>query len=516
MQTEKLPWYSTLNLKLAIDLTGWLAFTFTHLFALSTISGFHYDEAWAANTAADLTTPWKIFTLQAMSPYTALWGHALANLFFKLFSPSVLIFRLSGVALCFAGAFLLSRALILIGKREAARILPWILALFTPLVINHRFCIDLTTLHVFCLGLLFYGAALFHTQPQKRILPTLLILSSILIGITGHVLFIAPVLGLLFIFAFTQTQLTLIQRLVIASVSIGLLPYLIRILIQVPEKDKAGALLFLDGLILVWILFFKGRSDLPLKIKKQILTGVSFLCLPGFFFLFFFSEGHWSVLFTQGWIAHPSFFVLTVPSTVLLFCMLGFSRFKSQTPLDQKLNLGFLMTLFILEVILLKPAPRYFEIAFLMLTVFLALEWERPRSKFYPPVLIFFLMSQLIQLSGNYFETGLDHQSVDRPFHFLFLRDRSTDSVSKQELVDVLGEQGCSFADVQSHNSRLMEVLRFYQRDDWTFSPERSCTEIAPVKVELLSQLPVSELGDPHWIKIENFAIQFTPKELSQ
>ena len=80
--------------KLLLFLCGGL-FTWLHLYKIAYIPGLHFDEAWAMNFSRQIAFEPGIWPLTAMSPYTAPWAHYFAAIFMKVFSPSVLVFRLS-------------------------------------------------------------------------------------------------------------------------------------------------------------------------------------------------------------------------------------------------------------------------------------------------------------------------------------------------------------------------------------------------------------------------------------
>ena len=489
---------------------GLCVFLFTHTLYLNQVPGLHFDEAWSANYAAQIATAGFPWNLEAMSPYTAPWVHWITAFFFKVFSINLFTFRAVGVLFSLLGAVLLSGALKLSSHPRAAAALPWILAVFVPSVTNHRFFIEITTFHVFCFGLLCFGLAL-SSVPEKDIGPknktlsaqslflvlfapkgltgslsakqgfrtasSFLILVSIFFGVTSHILFLAPTLALLLLIVFTQKELNSQQRTLITLLSLLFLPYFIRIALTLPEKDKAIALLVMNGLFLVWVSFFKGRIPFSDLWKHRILRVIKILTIPSLGYLLFFSQGDWSVLFTQGWIKYSFLRPFSIFLTLAISAKLILNSFRTQTDFESKLTLWFTLTLFILELIILKPTTRYYETGFLFLAVLLTIDLTR-KSKF-PSLLLFlaFLVLNSLQLSLNYLSVGRAGLGRNQVFGTFFLKDRSTDHLSKWELIQYLIDQGCGLEDIQSENSRLMESLKFLSIGDWKLtSPKRPCT----------------------------------------
>jgi hypothetical protein len=276
---------------------GFFAYFLTHSLFLSQVPGLHYDEAWAANFSALLASGKLGFPLEAMSPYTVPWSHWISAFFFKVFHPSLFWDRFSGVLLSAGGVFLICLSLIREKKLRAASLFVWISAFSLALILNHRFCIEITTFQVFCFGLLTYGLV------SKR---GWIIVTSILLGITSHILFLAPALATwLTLRLHTQTY-TRSQRFWTMTTCLCLLPFLLRVYWKIPEKEKSIALLMLNGVLILDALLPVLGNKMIQTLKQPFLGIAAVLSLPCFAFLLFFAEGHWSVRVNHGWIAHPA------------------------------------------------------------------------------------------------------------------------------------------------------------------------------------------------------------------
>jgi hypothetical protein len=242
-----------------ILVSGFAALAFTHLFALTPVAGWHLDEAWAGNFAHRIAFEKGFWPFQAMSPYTAAWSHYLAAIAFRLFGTSVLVYRATGILEVLIGIGLLTAALAAYGEKRAAAFLPWIIAFFPTLVMNHRWVIEMNTFFALCVGLIAYGMS------KKK---DSLIYAGALWGITSHILFLAPCLALLY-WCWSNGRLSRQQKAGIAILSAVLAIFFLRIFLKTVSDDhkKAIVLIFLS-VFTVFGVFIPFPSE---KFKKYFL-----------------------------------------------------------------------------------------------------------------------------------------------------------------------------------------------------------------------------------------------------
>jgi hypothetical protein len=456
------------------SLLGFLAMAVTGLVAAGRMPGIHFDEAWAANFAYRIATEKGFWPLDAMSPYTSPWAHYWIAGFFKLFGANFFVYRAAGLSMCMVGAALACLSLVRVGEKKAAALLPWILAFFVPFVMNSRLSVEITTFHIFCLGLLMFGA-----QIRSGVLSIFVVFLAVVLGITSHILFAAPVLGCLAVWFLRSGRWQREARLLVFLAAVGLLPFFWHVYRSIPEKDKALAILSADIAVVVGVLIFERTPRAILRIRDNLWWLIGILSLPFWFYLLVFSEGDWSVLFAEGRIASPWVLFLSVPFTLGAAVYLARAYRRKRWGLSQQRFWNWVIfTVLCLGVLAVKPAPRYFEMGFFLLAIGTAvLLGQLPKAK-----IVRFLVP-FITVSGA----------------ILFFKDDSSDSLPKQDLARYLGSRGCSFAQVTTGDPRLAQALQFLSYGDWPVMAGAQCPS-AHVSVARLAD------GDPQpGVRGENF-----------
>ncbi len=453
-------------------LLGSAALLFTHLYQLTWLPGFHFDEAWAANYAYRIATEKNFWPMNAMSAYTAPWAHYGAALFFHVFGTSLFIFRASQIFFVFAGIFLSSLALRKKGERVAAALLPLFLAFFPALVMNHRFAIEMNGFHVFCFGLLIYGVAYDRA---------LAVIAGALLGVTAHVLFLAQLLALLVVVLLFSSPKEIGKkwRYSIVAIALLLLPFFYSMSQQLPSPGKAYALMIAALLVST---FFSFELSLPtwiLQKKKIFFALLALAALPFLANLLFFSEGAWQVLLTHGIIANPNQQMLYVLPLVVLLKLWRTSIRLSPAPW----LVFFLASTFLAGLMMLKPTPRYFELPLFSFAILVVVGLSRLPLKISFPMLCLFCGMGFTSLAVNY---GLVHEvqgSGEREFRVLFYKDSSRDFLNKQKLTQYLGLKGCDLSAIVSGDGRVLEALHFLAHGDW-LTEKKTCD--GPWRVERL------------------------------
>lgn len=425
-----------------------------HLLALGQVPGLHYDEAWALNFSYRLSQ--GEWTLSAMSPYTAPWAHYWAAIWMKLFGPSLYVFRLSQAMLAFMGIGLLGVALQLSGRKAAARLLPLTVALLPGLVMNHRFAIELTGFHVLCLGV--FAFALVKRWPLMAVF-------AWIAGTTGHVLFYGVGIAALAAAIWEQKDLRWRERGAVVLGCALLALFFLRVALQVPEKGKAWALVASAILISVMVLLKAERWKIWNKPHWESVAVLLALVFLGN--TLFFLDGFWSLSITtgkEGWKGGRLVnLIVFLPAALWL-------AHRGSREMPRWLRRAFLLGVICLGLMMLKPAPRYYELALLLTAVFVAQGLASLPFLGRMAMVVLFILHSTV-LFSEYFTVS----PRERDLRFLFFKDSSRDFLSKQELVSVLGGSGCRLSDINGADSRVQEALVALSRADWPVSSGATC-----------------------------------------
>ena len=441
--------------KIAGIVGGILFLLTTHLYRQVEIPGIHFDEAWAMNYSWRIAFEQGFWPLKAMSPYTAPWAHYCAALFLRIFGPSLEVFRLSQSFLSLLGMTLLAFAL----PRKVRPALSWGILLMPGILLNHRFAIELTGFHTLC-----FGALAWSLSRQRYALAFL----ALFLGTTSHILFYAVALALLATISGEKNGLEPRPRWFFSLYFGSIAVFFLQVLLQIPEKGKAGALLASALLSLLFLALKAERLSLWKAPRLWILLQI--LSVPFLFNSVFFAQGFWgAALFTGYDPPNLPFATLffTIGLLALLFAL--YRGVKASPVFLQRFTV--LLTLF-LGLMMLKPAPRYFELSMLCFAAILAWDlhewiflWEWPlsarlhRLTFFAGLLainIGFTLALVLQLSP-----------VEKELRFLFFKDSSRDFLDKQKLAGFLGSSGCGPSDIGTGDSRIAEELKALSYRNW-------------------------------------------------
>ncbi|RZA06401.1 MAG: hypothetical protein EOP11_10475 [Proteobacteria bacterium] len=417
-----------------------LALTFgLHLVGLSAVPGLHFDEAWAMNFAWSLRD--QPITVHAMSPYTAPWAHYWALLWMKVFGPSLFAFRASQLFLSLVGFCFLADGLRRINQPRAGAGLFVVVALLPGLVINGRFGIELNGLHPFCLGLMAW--ALITRRPWLSAV-------AFFVATTGHILFYAVGLGLLGAAIWEGYAFSRRERAAAITALLALAFFFTQVLRLVPEKGKAAAL-FASALVLTGLLLARAERW---RLWRWIWwdTLALFLSVPFWFNAFFFAEGSWGLAISTGKEAWKGWGALGLG--LFLPFAVWFS-FQGARELPRLARRSLTLIVIGLGLMMLKPAPRYFEVAITLIAVFLAIGIAKRRLPI-RALLTAGLLLHALPIYADYFSL----LPREKEFRFLAFKDSSRDFLSKQSLAYVLGGLGCGVADMSLSDSRVAESLR--------------------------------------------------------
>lgn len=461
---------------------GCLGFFFlglVHLLAIKDLPGLHFDEAWIGRYAQELVADPSLTKQQ--SAYAVPWvARGLAWVYASTGIQGILGLRLLQLLFVFSGVAAICLALWRLKAYRLVAFLPWVMLALPGLTINHRFAIELTGLHVFCLGLVVMGLVSIWLD-ERPARGRAYLLFGALLGISAHILFLAPLLAAFLIFWREQKEpWRVADRRVVQALCLALLPFFLVIFLGVPEKTKAlGLIVILLGVLLI--------VAKPLALRDKIWSvwskvpepartyGPYVFVIPFLFNALVFSDGHWGSMLSHGHIVFSGFGGVTV--VLLLAVVIKAARSAPLSATERSVRDWMALTIFFLGVMMLKPAPRYFEIALLQLAVIGA--WGLARLEL-PKALVGAMAAGTLGmtvLTLNYFSPAIQGTSVERETHWLWFRDSSRDFLSKQGLVHWLASHGCGRELVESPgDTRVDLALDFLSVADWRPSAERNCS----------------------------------------
>ncbi|MGZ3694509.1 MAG: hypothetical protein ACXVBE_02720 [Bdellovibrionota bacterium] len=426
---------------------GVIACLYFHLRSAAAIPGLHFDEAWAMNYSWHIAFEKGFWPWQAMSPYTAPWAHYWAALWFRFFGASLAVFRGSQIALSLAAVFVLGRELFRLGFGRASAFFPLLVVLVPGLLLNHRFAIELNGFHPLLFALVFCALARGRVGWAS---------AFCVIGSTAHILFYGVGLALIAAAVWEKKEFSFRERKALGASALALAVFFCRVLVEVPEKGKAAALL-LSALVLVgisvWPRWVRLFDFIPRWKYLPPVLGAVF-----FFNLVFFAEGEWSAAIYTGF----AYWKSDLGLLFLFPALFGWLAWVELERLPALLRHWFWFGLFFVGVMMLKPAPRYFEIPLLALAALLAFAIARRSAR-----QAWIGTAALSLHAGLIYFTVLPVVPFEAQLQLLFFKDSSRDFLSKQKLVQFLGGAGCGLSDIKSVDSRVREALQALSYGDW-------------------------------------------------
>lgn len=425
--------------ELGVALAGFAAVLFLQFFRLGQVPGLHFDEAWAYRHAARLAT--GAFTLEAMSPYTMPWAHYWGALWLQVFGTELWVFRASQAFLSVAGLGFCAVGLASRLGGRAGALFPWAVLFLPGLLFNHRFFVELNGWHVLCFGLGFWALARGRAW---------LVAFAWVAGTTSHLLFYPWGAALLGAAWLSGRSLSAKERWAAGVAALVLSVFFLRVYAGVPEKGKALALL-LSGVGLGFHALYLSRFPRRWP-ERWLLVGLGFVALPFLVNLLFFAEGSWNYAIQTGaplW--RHTFYLLFL--AVPLLAWLAW-RGWGELAVAAAARFAFLLGVIGLGLLMLKPAPRYFETALLVLAMLMALGLGKMRARMRLLVMGALALHALLLYPSYFVEAPVETELRLGPF-----KDSSRDFLSKQTLARVLGARACALSDINSVDSRVGEAL---------------------------------------------------------
>jgi hypothetical protein len=450
---------------------AWVLLIFIHCTHLDHFPGFHFDEAWVANLSHRIANESGFWPFQAQSPYANSISYYGVAWVYKVFGTSVWSFRLTGVIYSLLGLALFQMALSR-KYRPQALYFPWIILASMGLWLNPRFSIELNTFHVFCFGLIAWGLTL--KAEVKRLT---LFAVGIVAGTISHLLFLAPALALLGTRMSESTPLSRLEKLFVAGLSGCFIPYAFYLSWVVPERDKVFLMLGGAFAVLIWSLFF---SHFRFGLLSRFQKIFEFLSLPLLAICLFFLEGHWSLSI------YTSELQLGFAMGIrILLIGLVYFKFKAHTP--EHLNRFSCFLLLATATLMLKPAPRYFELAMLTFCVVLCFSFIRVSR-------VWLFLAVFSSLWGFWF-SGISKFSLknyrEREIRFGPLKDHSKDFWPLGLYFSKSIERRCELREAFSGDHRLATVLEFMK---WERLDSTKCLENSSAKKLQVERTPEGKL----------------------
>jgi hypothetical protein len=422
---------------------GWALLLFAHFYRLGEFPGLHFDEAWAFNFSWRIAAEPGFWPLHAMSPYTSPWAHYWAAAWLHVLGPSVFVFRFSQVSLAVLGLVALCFAL----PKHARAWFPWCCVLLTGMVLNHRFAVELNGLHVLC-----FGALLLAIRERWYGLGCVFAL----VGTTGHILFYAVPLALLGAAALEARPLPRRARAWGSAFFVLSALFFARVLVEIPEKGKGAALLASALAACAFLALRLESLSLWRRAGWKALLG--FGAMVFFANASYFALGSWTAAIYSGARLFPAW---ELARWLAVLALALFSLFRAAAP---RRNL-FLLLLLFSGLMMLKPAPRYFELSLLALAAIVSVcahELKAAGVTSFVADLLLNAATVALAFGGDVADTDL---------RFLFYKDSSRDFLDKQALAGFLGGSGCAPDAIQTGDPRLKEELRALALGDWPTAP---------------------------------------------
>ncbi len=482
----------------AASTLAWLLVICMQFLYLDLIPGIHFDEAWAANFAHRIASESGFWPLHAQSPYTMPWTHYFAAGFMNFFGFSFFSFRFSQVMLAGIGISLLLLVLRSVGRRRLIHYVPFVLVAFPGVILNQRFAIELTGFHVFCAGLLLFGIRHARSSLWGRVAKVLALIAVVL-GVSAHVLFLALPLSLFFYHLWHKKEFTRAylpqERFWIGGGALLLCPFFLHVLLELPEKGKAIALLTGMVIFAAWVLLRAPLWNRLISWQKYwiwlpVIGGTVFLANAVFFW-----EGHWVILRQIGIMQSTFFFGTSLVALLFVSVLYGWEHLWKVS--DFRVTTQYLLVLcFFLGLIVLKQTPRYYHLSFFPLTIVAITILMQMRAEWRFALMGFFLLHVGVSYSANYILPAVYGHQIDTDLRVLTFKDSSRDFLSKQHLVRYLGSMNCKFESVETPDGRLRESLKFLRHSDWPLAGAEICPA-EKIKIELARDVLTRESSSP-------------------
>lgn len=444
---------------------GFMASVFTQVYAITKIPGLHFDEAWQGEFAnrflhPELSHIGPEAPLAAMNSYTTPILHAILALQFKVWGPSLLVMRatlaalnLSALAICIAALAPLS-----IG---AAGFFAFIWALLPLSVHDHRFYIEMTSLHGLCFALILAFTFGLKKNPKPSFAKRALWALAFWVGCYSHVLFIAVGISALIFVSSRQPEAWVSKtfRNHVAFFSLTLLPLATRMALGTKKAMPIVLVMSLASLALIAWRASEKQWSLIGKISASTARLVPFLAIPHLvFFSFYLMGGSWP--YAQ--VTSVFSFWLGVPNAILWVLILATATSKPRTETEADAVAGFYCLFLTTSVLMLNQAPRYYVIALIAAIVVMALRLESLRPKIAMPIFLAFIGWNSFLFVFHYVKPFSENGARITEFRSWRFHDSARDFRPAQRVHEWLKTNGCRYSsDIEPTTFQIYLPLAF-------------------------------------------------------
>lgn len=474
-------------------LLGFLFLFTAHTLLLQDVGGLHFDEAWSANRALHYAKTLRGLetTLEhkeaLQSSYATPWPARIAGAAFALWGEADLLrFRAVHVSLVLAGILLAAWALRLVFGLGPAQFLPWVLLGLPGFVIGARLAIDLTGVHIFALGLLLLGLA-WRIIGYRAWDARIAILVAALLGVSTHILFLAPLLAAFFIYWYQANTVARGDQRLIQVICLALLPLIFSVITGLPNPSKGILLLLLDLSVFVLVSFaIRKEKIIALLLRfpwprilphpqawgmRALQVCLGLLAAVAIFNTLIFAEGHYWARIVVGEIQSFRFFGITI----ILLTVLTIRGLRKEPlgPEERSLTGFVLLTAIFILLMITKQAPRYYAMAILLLAIWWAviLSLRIPQAHRFAASLLLVVVG-VGGLAINYWAPSVSDRVREREVSLFWFRDSSRDFLAKQKIFAHWLASGCAAQDLRGGDTRVEEALAFLRGAHAGFTQE--------------------------------------------
>jgi hypothetical protein len=279
------------------------------------------------------------------------------------------------------------------------------------------------------------------------------------------------------------------ERQTIVGVALILMPFFLSVAFRVPEKGKGFALC---GLIFSIAIMFKFFSDKMLKLFSRLIWIKWLICLVAIPFianLIFYLDGHWLQKTMSGVLPAP----ITVLGSVALLILFTIVMWRQLVD-GKHVVLLFILTNLLIGIMMLKPAPRYYELGLWTGLILLAALMRNLKAQQLATCLGALVAVSITSLALNSDYAWRHDLSEVVDLKFGPWKESSVDFLPKQKLAAMLGAKGCHLSAVKGGDPRIITALRFLSYGDWPESDAICPWQNYRVELKELTKFQTAEL----------------------
>lgn len=424
---------------------GLMASVLTQFYALTQVPGLHFDEAWQGEFAFRFLHPDQSHIgpeapLAAMNSYTTPIIHSILAVAFKFFGPSLEVMRttlatMNVLALAFC---LWALAPTGIGTQT---VFAWAWALLPLSVHDHRFYIEMTSLH----GLCFAAFVAFATRASSSRMRSVGLAIAFLIGCYSHVLFIAIGISALIFVSSRRPDLWSSRqfRISVARYSLLLLPLAVRMAIGTKKAMPVLLVVLLLALALVAWRASEKQWNLVGRLSAASARLIPFLAIPHlFFFSIYLMGGAWP--YAQ--VTSRFSLALGLPNAALWILILATATAKPRSEREADAVAFFYCVFLTTSVLMLNPAPRYYMMATISALFVMAFRIDALKPRIAVATMAAFVAWNAFLFQFHYLKPFFDSGARVPEFRSWRFHDSARDFRPIQRVHQWLRANGCRYS----------------------------------------------------------------------